>query len=165
MHSGFFGPCTEGLQPCSVRFGSSVRVTVGDLRTGCTLAEGILILLCTFKRALEIKGIIKMQFATQKSKHVYKINSFIFQSIDSVSFWLSLLYLYFSLMALLGLYCWGKKKIKKGIKKQHPYQHSPCIDAALTASLMAHTWHVTYLSSTEVVFDISEGFQALFLLR
>lgn len=51
-----------------------------------------------------------MQFATQKSKHVYKINSFIFQSIDSVSFWLSLLYLYFSLMALLGLYCWGKKK-------------------------------------------------------
>lgn len=58
-----------------------------------------------------------MQFATQKSKHVYKINSFIFQSIDRVSFWLSLLHLYFSLMALLGLYCWEKKKIKKRDKK------------------------------------------------
>lgn len=78
IHSGFFGPCTEDLQPCSVRFGSSVRVTVSDLRMGCTLAEAVLVLLSTVRSAFEIKGIIKMQFATQKSKHVYKINTVLF---------------------------------------------------------------------------------------
>lgn len=61
-----------------MRFASSVRVTVSDLRTGCTLDEGVLIILCTVRSALEIKGIIKMQFATQKSKHVYKINTVLF---------------------------------------------------------------------------------------
>jgi len=50
---------------------------------------------------------------------------------------------------------------KYRIKKQHPCRHPHHIDAVLTTSLMADASHVPCLSCTEVVFDISKGFQPL----